>query len=88
MPKNIAAETFSKLTRLLPKGGLMFVKLNPYYEEGYLESFGFKLLPTICLKKTVYLDTAKLIQLHGNRHLKNIMKLYVILNFLTLGRKE
>ena len=40
--KNIAAETFSKLTRLLPKGGLMFVKLNPYYEEGYLESFGFK----------------------------------------------
>ena len=24
------------------KGGLMFVKLNPYYEEGYLESFGFK----------------------------------------------
>ena len=42
MPKNIAAETFSKLTRLLPKGGLMFVKLNPYYEEGYLESFGFK----------------------------------------------
>ena len=42
MPKNIAAETFSKLTRLIPKGGLMFVKLNPYYEEGYLESFGFK----------------------------------------------
>ena len=32
MPKNIAAETFSKLTRLIPKGGLMFVKLNPYYE--------------------------------------------------------
>ena len=74
MPKNVAAEAFSKLTRLIPKGGLMFVKLNPYYEEGYLESFGFKPIATICLKKMGYLDTAKLIPPHGSRHLKNIMK--------------
>ncbi|MFR6561458.1 MAG: hypothetical protein ACLUR5_05290 [Eubacterium ventriosum] len=30
----------------------MFVKLNPYYEEGYLPGLlDLSLLPTICLKK-------------------------------------
>ena len=74
MPKNIAAETFSKLTRLIPKGGLMFVKLNPYYEEGYLESFGFKPIANNLFEEDGVLRYREVDTAHGSRHLKNIMK--------------
>lgn len=40
MPRKIAAEVFLELTRLLKKGGLVFLKLNPYYDPETLEEFG------------------------------------------------
>lgn len=49
MPKDIAVQTFTELTRLLKAGGLMFVKLNPYYDQDELEEFGY-----INLKDNLY----------------------------------
>lgn len=40
MPREVAVRIFCELTRLLKRGGLMFVKLNPYYDEKVLEEFG------------------------------------------------
>lgn len=41
MPKEVAVSTFRELTRVLKTGGLMFVKLNPYYDEKELEDIGY-----------------------------------------------
>lgn len=49
MPKDVAVQTFTELTRLLKTGGLMFVKLNPYYDKEELKEFGY-----INLKDNLY----------------------------------
>ena len=40
VPKDVETTIFSELTRLLKKGGLMFVKLNPESTNEQLEQFG------------------------------------------------
>lgn len=37
MPKDVAVKTFNRLTELLSPKGLMFVKLNPYYDKADME---------------------------------------------------
>ena len=41
MPKDIALKTFKGLTKLLAPKGLMFVKLNPFYEKTDMKQWGF-----------------------------------------------
>jgi ubiquinone/menaquinone biosynthesis C-methylase UbiE len=41
MPTATARKVFTELTRLLSTDGWMFVKLNPYYDDQSLESYGF-----------------------------------------------
>ena len=41
MPKDVALKTFRRLTDLLVPSGLMFVKLNPYYEKSDMKAWGF-----------------------------------------------
>ena len=41
MPKDVALKTFKRLTDLLAPKGLMFVKLNPYYEKSDMKAWGF-----------------------------------------------
>ena len=40
MPKDVAVTTFIRLTELLPPKGLMFVKLNPYYDKEDMKKWG------------------------------------------------
>ena len=40
MPKDVAVTTFNRLTELLPPKGLMFVKLNPYYDKEDMKKWG------------------------------------------------
>ena len=40
MPKDVAVTTFVRLTELLPPKGLMFVKLNPYYDKEDMKKWG------------------------------------------------
>lgn len=40
MPKDVAVTTFICLTELLPPKGLMFVKLNPYYDKEDMKKWG------------------------------------------------
>ena len=39
MPKDVAVKTFNRLTELLSPKGLMFVKLNPYYDKADMEEW-------------------------------------------------
>ena len=39
-PREVAVHIFTELTRLLSKGGMMFVKLNPFLDEDTLEEYG------------------------------------------------
>lgn len=39
-PREVAVQIFDELTRILKKNGMMFVKLNPFYDEKSLEDFG------------------------------------------------
>lgn len=54
MPKDIALKTFKGLTKLLAPKGLMFVKLNPFYEKTDMKQWGLLKLKIIFLKKTVF----------------------------------
>lgn len=40
MPKDVALKTFKRLTDLLAPKGLMFVKLNPFYEKSDMKEWG------------------------------------------------
>ena len=40
MPKDVAVKTFNRLTDLLSPKGLMFVKLNPYYDKADMAEWG------------------------------------------------
>ena len=39
MPKDVAVKTFNRLTELLSPKGLMFVKINPYYDKEDMEEW-------------------------------------------------
>ena len=40
MPKDVALKTFKRLTDLLAPKGLMFVKINPFYEKSDMKEWG------------------------------------------------
>ena len=40
MPKDVAVKTFNRLTDLLSPKGLMFVKVNPYYDKADMAEWG------------------------------------------------
>lgn len=42
MPENVCWDTFSKLNRVLKTGGFWLIKLNPYYTQEELKSFGYE----------------------------------------------
>lgn len=42
MPKDVSCETMLKLNKLLKHEGYLFIKMNPYYSQEELESFGYQ----------------------------------------------
>lgn len=42
MPKDVSCETMRKLDKLLKQNGYWFIKMNPYYSQEELESFGYQ----------------------------------------------
>lgn len=41
MPENVASDLLERLARITKKDGYWFVKLNPYYAQEELASFGY-----------------------------------------------